>query len=54
MIRLVVRYVPDWLPGAKFKRQAKEWKKLVDNMVDQPFEMTKKRMVRTFRRYQID
>lgn len=32
------------MPGAKFKRQAKDWKKLADAMVDEPFEMTKERI----------
>ncbi|KAJ7510489.1 cytochrome P450 [Mycena galericulata] len=37
-----LKYVPQWFPGAGFKRQAAEWKKMVDMMVDRPFTDAKK------------
>ena len=36
-----VKYVPEWFPGAGFKRQASLWKKHVDAMADVPFELAK-------------
>lgn len=43
---LTVKYVPDWFPGAGFKRQAKKWRVLAMDMVEKPFEHTKRDMVR--------
>ncbi|EJD39994.1 cytochrome P450 [Auricularia subglabra TFB-10046 SS5] len=33
-----LRHVPEWMPGAGWKRQAREWKKLVTRLADAPFE----------------
>lgn len=38
------------MPGAGFKRQAQEWRKLNRAMLNEPFEMARQRVVRT-RRY---
>lgn len=43
--RLAVKHVPSWFPGATFKRQAVEWKKATDAMVERPFEAVTKAMV---------
>ncbi|KAJ6598178.1 cytochrome P450 [Mycena vulgaris] len=40
----ILKYVPTWLPGAGFKRQAHEWRKLARAMVDMPFAETKQQM----------
>lgn len=48
-IGLLVKYVPEWVPGAGFKKQAREWRKLATGMVDLPFNMVKERMVLDFR-----
>ncbi|KAJ7664491.1 cytochrome P450 [Mycena polygramma] len=40
----ILQYVPSWLPGASFKRNAKEWRKLSQRLADVPFEETKRRM----------
>lgn len=40
-----VRYVPDWFPGASFKRKAKKWHASLNEMADRPFEYVKKQMV---------
>ncbi|KAJ7247278.1 cytochrome P450 [Mycena rebaudengoi] len=37
-----LKYVPDWFPGAGFKRQAKEWKKLTQAAVETPFAEAKR------------
>ncbi|KAG6826672.1 hypothetical protein H0H93_016325, partial [Arthromyces matolae] len=42
----ILKYVPDWMPFADFKRKAKAWRKLAQDMVDKPFEATKKNIVR--------
>ncbi|KAJ3512407.1 hypothetical protein NLJ89_g3545 [Agrocybe chaxingu] len=34
----VLKYVPEWFPGASFKRKAKEWKRLAQDMFNRPFE----------------
>ncbi|KAK0211383.1 cytochrome P450 [Desarmillaria ectypa] len=33
-----LKYVPDWLPGAKFKRLAQMWRKDVEAMKEEPFK----------------
>ncbi|KAG6846974.1 hypothetical protein H0H93_010785 [Arthromyces matolae] len=38
----ILKYVPDWMPFADFKRKAKAWRKLAQDMVDKPFEAAKK------------
>ncbi|KAF4616642.1 hypothetical protein D9613_008328 [Agrocybe pediades] len=40
----VLKYVPEWVPGASFKTKAREWKKLARHMVEAPFAATKKMM----------
>ena len=43
----LLKYVPTWMPGAGFKRKAKEWKALATEMMDSPFEAAQKAIVRT-------
>ncbi|KAJ7251368.1 cytochrome P450 [Mycena rebaudengoi] len=38
----VLKYVPAWFIGAGFRRQALEWKKLTDRMVQLPFNAAKR------------
>ncbi|KAF9555542.1 cytochrome P450 [Agrocybe pediades] len=40
----ILKYVPDWMPGAGFKKKAREWRKLVRFMLEDPFKTTKKMM----------
>jgi hypothetical protein len=42
----VLKYVPSWMPGASFKRQAHEWRCLSREMLDSPFMTVKQNMVR--------
>ncbi|KAJ7648325.1 cytochrome P450 [Mycena polygramma] len=37
-----LKYVPDWLPGAGFKRKAKEWRKVTRDLLDVPFADAKR------------
>ncbi|KAG6873902.1 hypothetical protein C0995_009681 [Termitomyces sp. Mi166 len=39
-----VRHVPDWFPGAGFKRTAKEWAATLAEMVDQPYNFVKREL----------
>ncbi|KAI0050530.1 CyP450 monooxygenase [Auriscalpium vulgare] len=39
-----LKYVPDWFPGADFKRKAKEWKAIADRFGTVPFEFVKSSM----------
>lgn len=41
----LVRYLPKWLPGMKFKRDAAQWKKEIRELEDTVFELTKENMV---------
>ncbi|KAG8794132.1 hypothetical protein FRC12_000402 [Ceratobasidium sp. 428] len=39
-----LNYVPSWLPGAGWKRQANAWRAEKDKLQNDPFEWTKSRM----------
>ncbi|KAJ7202579.1 cytochrome P450 [Mycena pura] len=38
-------YIPEWFPGAGFKRTAKEWRKLAQAMINSPFAETQRMIV---------
>ncbi|KAJ6582748.1 cytochrome P450 [Mycena sp. CBHHK59/15] len=40
----ILKHVPNWFPGAGFKRQAAEWRKLARAMMETPFAETKRQM----------
>ncbi|KAJ7579388.1 hypothetical protein C8J56DRAFT_796263, partial [Mycena floridula] len=40
-----VRYIPEWLPGAGFQKQARLWRPLYPAMIDVPFNFVKSQMV---------
>lgn len=40
-----VKYVPSWMPGAGFKKQAKEWRGLAEKMLNSPFDMVNRKIV---------
>ncbi|KAF9458365.1 cytochrome P450 [Collybia nuda] len=37
----ILKYIPSWMPGAGFKRDAAEWKKLTLSMAQKPFKHVK-------------
>jgi len=39
-----LKYVPEWFPGAQFQVQAKNWRPWVSGMLNDPFDLVKKRM----------
>jgi len=41
-----LKYVPDWMPFAGFKRKAKEWRKLAMAMVENPYKAGKEKIER--------
>jgi hypothetical protein len=41
-----VKYIPAWFPGAGFKRKAEAWYKQSQAMLQVPFAMTKRKIVR--------
>lgn len=45
MTETLVRYVPDWFPGANFQRQAKSWRVPVMGMLNKPYAYYHKRVV---------
>ncbi len=40
-----LKYVPEWFPGAQFKRDAKEWYKVAMDYREVPFQATKRDIV---------
>jgi hypothetical protein len=40
-----LKYIPAWVPGAGFKRTAKEWKNTIDDMAETPYNLTKEKVV---------
>ncbi|KAK0452985.1 cytochrome P450 [Desarmillaria tabescens] len=40
----LLKYIPDWFPGATFKRKAKEWRQYSKTMREMPFEAAKRRI----------
>jgi len=41
----LVRYIPEWFPGANFKRLAAEWKAVIERSVNVPYERCIERIV---------
>ncbi|CCM02682.1 uncharacterized protein FIBRA_04788 [Fibroporia radiculosa] len=39
-----LRHMPDWMPGAGFKRSAAQWKAKIEEFVDKPYEYVKESM----------
>ncbi|KIJ36847.1 hypothetical protein M422DRAFT_178866 [Sphaerobolus stellatus SS14] len=39
-----MKYIPEWVPGASFKKQARIWRKYILDMADVPFEHVKTQM----------
>lgn len=46
-MKRTVKHLPAWFPGATFKRQAAQWKPIVDEMFDRPFGEVKAAFVST-------
>lgn len=42
----ILKYVPSWMPGASFKRNARKWRRLSREMLESQFEIVKQKMVR--------
>ncbi len=42
---LIVKYVPDWMPGAHFKQVAKDARATWKQLLDEPFAEVEKRVV---------
>ncbi|EKM56476.1 uncharacterized protein PHACADRAFT_141167 [Phanerochaete carnosa HHB-10118-sp] len=40
----LLRYVPAWMPGAGFQKKAREWRRMVERVSDEPHEFVKTRM----------
>lgn len=48
-----LKYLPDWMPGASFKRKCAVWKEQVMEMKTQPFESALKALVCGRRNFQV-
>jgi hypothetical protein len=44
LFHLLVKYVPEWMPGASFKRKAREWRVIAERFYTLPFEYVKQSM----------
>jgi cytochrome P450 len=40
----LLRYIPEWVPGASFKKTAKDWAATLNEMVDMPYNFVKKQI----------
>lgn len=40
-----LQWVPDWMPGAEWKRMAKQWKKITDEMLEKTYMRAKESTV---------
>ncbi|KAI0371752.1 cytochrome P450 [Pilatotrama ljubarskyi] len=40
----ILKYVPEWFPGAGFQKQAKFWHNAVDKLMNDPYEVCEKRL----------
>ena len=40
-----MRYVPDWFPGAGFRRLGLRTQELIKKMINRPFDMVKSQVV---------
>ncbi|KAI0076590.1 cytochrome P450 [Panus rudis PR-1116 ss-1] len=40
----ILRYIPEWVPGAKFQSEAKSWKPYVSAMINEPYDYVRKQM----------
>ena len=41
-----LKYVPSWFPGAGFQRKARYYRETLQNMIDVPFNMVQRQLVR--------
>lgn len=41
----LLRFVPSWFPGAQFKRDAKYYRKTLNDMIELPFREVQEKMV---------
>jgi hypothetical protein len=48
LTNVTVKYLPEWFPGAGFKKKAKIWRKTVLNMPNAPFQFVKEQIVSVF------
>lgn len=42
IVRVLVKYVPEWFPGADFQRKARVWRQMARDMIEVPFGDVKK------------
>ena len=40
----ILRHVPEWVPGANFKKLGREWNKCLNDVVETPYNFTKQQM----------
>ncbi|CDO69024.1 hypothetical protein BN946_scf184834.g31 [Trametes cinnabarina] len=41
----ILKYIPEWFPGAGFKKQAKIWRRAIDKLFDDPYNVCQERLV---------
>jgi len=40
-----VRYIPEWIPGASFKRKANKWRVEIEKCCEAPYDATRRTIV---------
>jgi len=43
----ILKHVPDWFPGARFKRKASHWRRVNADVAEKPFRFVAEQMVRS-------
>lgn len=41
----LLKYIPEWVPGAGFQKQARKWRVFSDAMLNEPIDAVKKALV---------
>ena len=44
----ILKYIPSWIPGIKYKKEASRWRKMSNRMVMSPFDLVQQRAASIF------
>lgn len=49
----LLKFVPAWVPGAGFQRKALQWRRLLEDVFEKPYDLLKKQMVSEFHKLRL-